>query len=77
VPALHDEDEPADSRQVVLILRLVLDGNAQLRRGELLDADAVHQARFHDLGGLLGAVDGWLERQRPDRRQRLRRRQWS
>lgn len=63
VPALHHEVEPSDSRQVVLILRLVLDGDAKLRRGELLDADTVRQAGFHDLGGLLDAMRAWLDRQ--------------
>ena len=58
------DDEHRESRQAVLILRLSLDGQAQLRRGELLDAEAVPQARFVTLLGMTDAVKRWLEQQR-------------
>ena len=66
VSALDQEDELSGSRQVVLILRLVLDRRSQLRHGELLDDQATVQGRFLTLEGLLEAVRQWLERQPAD-----------
>ena len=66
MPALHHEEDLSDSTEVVLILRLILDSDARLRRGELLDAGAIRQGRFEDLGGLLDALRAWLGRQRVD-----------
>jgi hypothetical protein len=63
VPAADKDDELSDSRQVVLILRLVLDRQARLRHGELLDTDAVGEGRFATTAGLLAVVQRWLERQ--------------
>jgi hypothetical protein len=51
------------NRYTVLIFRLVLDGQARLLYGELLDADAVGQGRFMSLTGLVEAVIRWLEGQ--------------
>ena len=62
VPVLDLEDELAGSRQVVLILRLVLDRQAQLHHGELVDAEAVCQGRFVSLTGLTDVVTRWFER---------------
>ena len=63
MPALDQEDELSSSRQVVLILRLVLDRRGQLHHGELVDAEAIPQARFVSLSGLTDALNRWLERQ--------------
>jgi hypothetical protein len=57
------DDELYGSRQVVLVLRLVLDGQAQLHHGELLDADATRQGRFATLTGMTETVARWIERQ--------------
>ena len=66
MPVLDQEDELADSRQVVLILRLVLDRQAQLHHGELIDTAAVCQGRFVNLTGLTDVVTRWFERHYPD-----------
>ncbi len=66
MPASVEEDELVDSRQVFLVLRLVLDPQAQLHHGELLDAEAICQGRFMTLSGLTELVAHWLERQPRD-----------
>jgi hypothetical protein len=66
VPALDQEDELSGSRQVVLILRLVLDRRLRLRHGELVDAEATVLGRFLTLEGLLSLVRKWLEQQPAD-----------
>ena len=66
MPVLDQEDELAGSRQVVLILRLVLDRQARLHHGELVDAKAVCQGRFVNLTGLTNVVTRWFERHCPD-----------
>jgi hypothetical protein len=66
VPALDQEDELSGSRQVVLILRLVLDQRLRLRHGELVDAEATVLGRFLTLEGLLEVVQQWLARQPAD-----------
>jgi hypothetical protein len=63
---MTDSDVEADlmeSRQVVLVLRLTLDGNSQLLYGELLNAEGVGQGRFIDLMNLSNMVMRWLGRQ--------------
>jgi hypothetical protein len=62
VPASGTDDERSVSREVILILRLMLDRRMELRRGELLDAKAIRQGRFVNLAGMLDAVTQWLER---------------
>jgi hypothetical protein len=62
----HDDDQLSGNRQVVLILRLVLDRQRQLRHGELLDAEAHLEGRFVGLAGLKVMLDRWLERQQDD-----------
>ena len=52
MPASIEEDELVDSRQVFLVLRLVLNPQARLHHGELLDAEAICQGRFMTLSGL-------------------------
>lgn len=66
MPVLDQEDELAGSRQVVLVLRLVLDRQARLRHGELVDAETVCQGRFVSLTGLTDVVTRWFERHCPD-----------
>ena len=66
MPASAEEDELVDSRQVFLVLRLVLDPQAQLHHGELLDAEAICHGRFMTLSGLTELVAHWLERQPRD-----------
>jgi hypothetical protein len=67
VPASDREDELAGSRQVVLILRLVLDQQSQLRQGELVDAEATVLGRFLTLAGLMEVMRQWLGRLPTDR----------
>jgi hypothetical protein len=59
-------DDLSDSRQVVLVLRLVLDQRALLRHGELLDAEGAGQGRFATVAGMTALVRQWLENQQPD-----------
>ncbi len=66
VPALDQEDELSGSRQVVLILRLVLDQRSRLHHGELVDAEATVVGRFLTLEGLLEVVRQWLGGQPAD-----------
>jgi hypothetical protein len=61
---VNREDELASTRDAVLVVRLVVDRQARLHYGELLDAEAVSQGRFSSLNGLLGAVSRWLDAQR-------------
>ena len=63
MPASDQDDDLSGNCQVVLVLRLVLDRQAQLRYGQLLDAGAIEQGRFATLAGLADAVSRWLERQ--------------
>jgi hypothetical protein len=58
-------DDLPNSYQVVLILRLVLDQELHLRRGELLDAEGVSLGRFLNLKGLTELVSQWLELREP------------
>jgi hypothetical protein len=64
VPRPSPDDELTNYRQVVLIIRLVLDRHAQLRHGELLDAAATSQGRFVTLTEMGEAVSRWLRAQR-------------
>lgn len=66
VPALDQEDELSGSRQVVLILRFVLDRRLHLHHGELVDAEATVLGRFLTLEGLLEVVRQWLAGQPAD-----------
>jgi hypothetical protein len=66
VRQLSTEEEFAGNREVVLILRFVLDSRAELRYGEVLDRHAIRQGRFVSLAELAGAVKTWLERQSLD-----------
>jgi hypothetical protein len=59
----HAED-PSDSRNVVLVLRLVLDRHAHLCRGELFDVEATRLGQFVNLTGLAEVIRVWLEQQR-------------
>ena len=59
-----DDEAASDSRRLVLVLRLVLDRQAQLARGELFDGDAKRLGHFADMAGLTELVRRWLEQQR-------------
>ncbi len=63
MPGSGEDDERGGARQVVLVLRLVLDRQARLHHGELLDADATRQGRFSTMTELTEAVDRWMTRQ--------------
>lgn len=56
MPGRNRDDRLSGSHATVLVLRLVLDGQARLLHGELLDVDAVGQGRFMSLAGLVEAV---------------------
>jgi hypothetical protein len=66
MPTSGAEDTLSENRQVVLILRLVVDRQGKLRHGELLDCDVMRQARFATLTGLQSTIRQWLERQPRD-----------
>jgi hypothetical protein len=66
VRSLSPEDKLADNREVVLVIRFVLDRHAELKYGELLDGHAIRQGRFVSLAELTGGVKKWLERQSSD-----------
>ncbi len=53
-------DELSGRRHAVLVLRLVLDGDAQLCYGELLDAEAQSVGWFASPTSLASAVNRWL-----------------
>lgn len=59
-------DDLSDSRQAVLVVRLVLDQRACLRHGELLDAEGMGQGRFANVTELSELVRRWLESQQAD-----------
>jgi hypothetical protein len=42
----------------------VLDGQAQLLRGELFDIEATRLAQFASFAGLVDAIRQWLDQQR-------------
>lgn len=60
------EYEGGGSREVVLIVRFVLNSNAELRYGEFLDGQAVRQGCFVSLPELACALEQWLQRRRSD-----------
>jgi len=64
VPQSGTTDDLSENHQVVLILRLVLDRRAELRYGEVLDAESGRQGRFESIAGLATMVQQCLERQR-------------
>lgn len=57
-----DEEDP--ERHVVLFLRLVFDGHAALRRGELFDSEATCLGKFVSFTGLVEAIRLWHDQQR-------------
>jgi hypothetical protein len=52
-----------NKRQVVLILRLVLDADGRLEYGEAVDTEARSQGRFVGWRDLTRTVRAWLARQ--------------
>lgn len=62
--AMRHEDELSGNRQVILILRLMLDRQNHVHRGEIIDVHGVCHGRFVNLPGLVDSVTRWLERQR-------------
>jgi hypothetical protein len=66
VSAPEQEDRLSSTRQEVLILRIVLDRQAQLRHGELLDAQSIRLGWFVSVQGMMEALSHWLAQQQPD-----------
>jgi hypothetical protein len=60
---LGEEDEASGNRNVVLILRLVLDQHAHLYRGELFTSDGTRLGHFVNSEGLAEAIHRWLKQQ--------------
>jgi hypothetical protein len=58
-----DESDLANSQEAVLIVRLVLDQQAHLRRGDVWDANADRQGRFETVNELARLMESWLDRQ--------------
>lgn len=56
-------DEGVENRQVILILRLVLDSRGRLEYGEAVDSEARLQGRFRGWRGLTRTLRAWLARQ--------------
>jgi hypothetical protein len=63
MPRMGPEDQLADGRHVVLVLRLVLNRRAEVEYGELLDAGAKRVAIVGSLQDIAGAIARWLEEQ--------------
>ncbi|MCD6031128.1 MAG: hypothetical protein K0S78_3302 [Thermomicrobiales bacterium] len=63
-PGAECDEGELECRRAVLFLRLVLDGQAQLLRGELFDIEATRLAQFASFAGLIDAISHWLEQQR-------------
>lgn len=55
-------DELAASRNVTVILRLVLDAQGDLVRGDLVEVDGSPWRHFTGWQGLTGALQDWLLR---------------
>ena len=60
---LGGEDEASGNRNVVLILRLVLDRHAHLYRGELFTIEGTRLGHFVTIEGLAEAIHLWLKQQ--------------
>jgi hypothetical protein len=60
---LGEEDEASGNRNVVLILRLVLDRHAHLYRGELFTSEGMRLGHFVNSEGLAEAIHLWLKQQ--------------
>ena len=52
------------AREVVLILRIVLDRSSQLQRGELWDVQGNRQGRFRTVAEVGELVNSWLDQER-------------
>ena len=58
----------ADTQNVTLVLRLVLDRQGCLRHGQIIDIDAELVGQFADRAGLVRALAAWFDAQGcPDR----------
>ena len=58
----------ADTQNVTLVLRLVLDEQGYLQHGQIIDIDAELVGQFTDQAGLMRALAAWLDAQGcPDR----------
>jgi hypothetical protein len=57
---LPDELNLADTQTVTLVLRLVLDRQGCLRRGQIIDSDADLVGQFTDQAGLARSLAAWF-----------------
>ena len=65
---LPTDSNLADTQNVTLILRMVLDKQGCLRYGQIIDVDADLVGQFTDHAGLTRALAAWLDAQGcPDR----------
>jgi hypothetical protein len=53
----------ANRRHVVAVLRLVVDADGRVEKGELVDTEARPLGRFANWRGLIRAIRTWLESQ--------------
>ena len=61
------DDHLADTQDITLVLRLVLDRQGCFQRGQLIDIDAQLVGQFFDRAGLVRSLMAWLDAQRcPD-----------
>ena len=60
---LGEEDEASGNRNVVLILRLVLDRHAHFYRGEFFTTEGTRLGHFVNIEGLAEAIHLWLKQQ--------------
>ncbi len=66
MPKATAGDELSASRNVTVILRLVLDAHGQLVRGEIVDVDGGLWRRFSGWQGLSDALRAWVRRHERD-----------
>ena len=67
MPRLPATPRLSNRRYATIILRLQLDQDGRLIRGELVDADGTRQQHFIGWHGLSQSVWGWLYRQQHKR----------
>ena len=61
-----NETDLMERHYVTLIVRLTVDRQGQVVRGEMVDATNTFRERFNGADGLIGAAQTWLARQERD-----------
>ncbi len=66
MPVIPKRNKLADTRNVVVILRLVLSRRGRITHGEVVDMDGQAIGRFTGWVGMTRALRAWLKGQKPD-----------